>query len=81
MPALRELRNYRDHDFDWSVLGISEPTPEDGDRETHAPTRAREDLAIILSLMVHGNAAAIVQDANDPTEGVAIIAKLIKAYG
>ena len=80
MPGLHELRRYRDHDFDISVLTISEPMPTDGDRNTHAPTKAHEDLATVLALTVQGDAAVIVQDADDPTNGVAIIAKLIKVY-
>ena len=79
-PGLHELRRYRGHDFDISVLIISEPAPTDGDRNTHALTKAREDSATFLALTVQDNAAVIMHDADDPTNSAAIIAKLIKSY-
>ena len=81
MPELHELRRYREHDFDINLRTIPEPTPAGCSRSTHAPTKTREDLAIVLALTATGNAAAIVQDADDPTNGVAIFARPIKAYG
>ena len=81
MPGLHGLRRYREHDFDVSLLNISESTPAGGSRSTHAPTKTREDIATVLALTVQGNAAIIVQDADDPTNGVAIFARPIKAYG
>ena len=79
MPELHELRIYREHDFDISLLTISEPTPADGSRSTHTPTNIREDLATVFAPTVQDNAAIIVQDADDPTNGVAIFARLINA--
>ena len=55
--------------------------PKNGDRSTHAPTKTREDLATALALTVKGNAAVVVQDAEDVTNGVAIFCKLAKVYG
>ena len=80
-PYLSCLRDFRQFDFDLTLLDFCEPTPKDGNSGTHAPTKAREDLAIILALTVKGNAAVIVQDAENASDGAAIFAKLIKAYG
>ena len=79
MPELHELRRYHEHDCDISLLTISEPTPADGSRSTHTPTNIREDLATVFAPTVQDNAAIIVQDADDPTNGVAIFARLINA--
>ena len=81
VPELNALRNYHQHDFDITLADFSEPTPEGKDRSTHEPTKTRENLATILALMVKGNAAAIVQDTDDATGGVAIFCKLVKAHG
>ena len=81
IPELNALRNYRQDDFDVTLLNLCEPTPKDGDRNTHAPTKAREDVATVLALAVEGNAAVIVQGAGDTTDGIAIFGKLVKAHG
>ena len=81
LPVVNALRNYRQHDFDIRLLELCEATPRGGDRDTHAPTQAREDLSTVLALMAKGNAAAVVQDAEDATGGTAIFAKLAKAHG
>ena len=81
LPVVNALRNYRQHDFDIRLLELCEATPRGGDRDTHAPTQAREDLSTVLALMAKGNAAAIVQDAGGATNGVAIFGKVFKAYG
>ena len=81
IPELNFLRKYRQHNFDIELADVYEPTPNDGDRSTHAPTETREGLTTVFALIVKGNAAAIVQDADDATNGVAIFCKLVKAYG
>ena len=81
MHKLNLLRKYREHDFDIELADFFAPTPTHGDWSTQAPTKTRQDLATVLALTVKGNAAAIVQDACDATNGVAIFRKLVKAYG
>ena len=60
LPAVKDLRHFRKYGFDINMLDIAEATPAGEDRNTHAPTAAREDLATILSLTAKGNAAIIV---------------------
>ena len=81
MSELNFLRKYSEHDFDIELADLSTPTPSDGDRSTHASTKTCHDLATVLVLTVKGNTAAIVQDAGDENNGVAIFCKLAKAYG
>jgi len=82
MDELKELRTYRDFDFDIKTLTLAEQTPTPtANNSSHAPTTARADLAIVLMLTVIGNAATLIEDANDTTDGLAMIAKLIAAYG
>ena len=76
MPELNDFRNYRQHDFDVRLLNLCEPTPTDGDRNTHTPTKAREDLATVIALTVKGNTAGIVQDAEDTIDGITTFGKL-----
>ena len=80
MPELNYLRRYREHDFDITLAGFYEPTPGDGDRNSHAPTRIRQDLETVLALTAQGNAVIIEHDAEDTTNGAAIFCKLVKAY-
>ena len=81
VPELDCLTRYREHNFDITPASFYEPTPGDGDRNDHAPTRIRQDLATVLALTARGNAAIIVHDAEDTADGVAIFRKLVKAHG
>ena len=80
-PSLRILRRYRESGFDSRLADSAAPTPDGQDRSTHAPTKTHGSLAIILALTVKGNAAIIVQEADDPTDGLAIFDKLVSTDG
>ena len=79
-PAVNALRNYRHLGFDTAMPDIAEATPTGETREDHAPTKVREDLAIIIQLTVKGTAEMIVQEADDSQDGTAIFANLTSAY-
>ena len=72
MPKLDYLRRFRKKDYNLDLTAFLAPTPTDGDSSTHEPTKTSKELATTLALTVTGNAAIIVQDAGDSTNGVAI---------